>query len=63
MSGTTQQAAKIQEAIEMFGEEPVSLAMELVAMSDADGAYTMLEDMGQFEAAQAVEFLYFSEEE
>jgi len=30
-------------------------------MSDADGAYTMFEDMGQFECAEAVEFLYFDE--
>jgi len=61
MSGTNEQAAKIQEAVALFGEETVALAMELVAMSDADGAYTMLEDLGQFEAAEAVEFLYFGD--
>jgi hypothetical protein len=33
--------------------------MEVVAMSDADGAYTMFEDQGMFEFAEAVEFLYF----
>lgn len=52
---------KIQEAKAQFGEEAVNLATELVSMSDADGAYTMLEDLGQFEAAEAVEFLYFEE--
>ena len=57
----TEQAQRIQEAIDQFGEEAVTLAMELVAMSDADGAYTHLEDMGEFAAAEAVEFLYFGD--
>jgi len=53
----TQEA--INEAIEIFGEDVVCLAMEVVALSDPDGAYTMFEDTGQFECAEAVEFLYF----
>lgn len=53
----TQEA--INEAIEIFGEDVVYQAMEVVALSDPDGAYTMFEDMGQFEMAEAVEFLYF----
>jgi hypothetical protein len=52
---------KIQEAKTLFGEEAVTTAIELVAMSDPDGAYTHLEDMGEFEAAEAVEFIYFEE--
>ena len=53
----TQEA--IDEAKELFGEDVVFQAMEVVAMSDPDGAYTMFEDQGMFEFAEAVEFLYF----
>ena len=52
---------KIDAAIAQFGEDAVYQAMEVVAMSDADGAYTMFEDMGMFECAEVVEFLYFDE--
>lgn len=52
---------KIDAAIAQYGEDAVFQAMEVVAMSDADGAYTMFEDMGMFECAEAVEFLYFDE--
>ena len=55
----TQEA--IDEAIKIFGEDVVYQAMEVVAMSDPDGAYAMFEDMGQFEMAEAVEFLYFDQ--
>ena len=54
---------KIDAAIAQFGEDAVYLAMEVVAMSDADGAWSMFEDMGQFECAEAVEFLYFDQDE
>jgi len=50
---------KINEAIETFGPMAVELALALVAISDPDGAYTHLEDMGEYEAAEAVGFLYF----
>lgn len=51
----------VDEAIKIFGEAVVYQAMEVVAMSDPDGAYTMFEDVGQFEMAEAVEFLYFDQ--
>ena len=54
---------KIDAAIAQFGEDAVYQAMEVVAMSDADGAYTMFEDMGMFECAEVVEFLYFDPDE
>jgi hypothetical protein len=54
---------KIDAAIAEYGEDAVYQAMEVVAMSDADGAYTMFEDMGMFECAEAVEFLYFDPDE
>jgi len=50
----------IQEAREIFGKRAVSLAMEIVEISDADGAYSMLQDQGEEDAADAVEFLYFA---
>jgi hypothetical protein len=53
----TQEA--INEAKEIWGEDAVYQAMEVVAMSDADGAYSMFEDMGQLDLAEVVEFLYF----
>ena len=55
----TQEA--IDEAIKIWGQDAVYQAMEVVAMSDADGAHTMFEDVGQFEMAEAVEFLYFDQ--
>jgi len=53
----TQEA--INEAIKIWGADAVYQAMEVVAMSDPDGAYTMLEDIGLFDQAEVVEFLYF----
>jgi hypothetical protein len=52
---------KVDQAIEEFGPMAVELALTLVTVSDPDGAYTHLEDMGEYEAAQAVEFLYFQD--
>jgi len=52
---------KIDWARQEWGSEAVELAMELVQVSDPDGAYTLLEDFGKFDAAEVVEFLYFSE--
>jgi len=49
----------IDEAIAIWGQDAVYQAMEVVAMSDPDGAYTMLEDMGFLDQAEVVEFLYF----
>jgi hypothetical protein len=53
----TQEA--INEAIEIWGADAVYQAMEVVALSDPDGAYTMFEDLGIFDQAEVVEFLYF----
>lgn len=50
---------KIIEAIEIFGGNVVSEVRTLVDVSDPDGCYTMFEDMGMFEHAECVEFLYF----
>jgi hypothetical protein len=50
---------KIAEAREEFGDDAVFLAMEIASMSDPDGAYSHLQDMGQFEASEALAFMYF----
>lgn len=50
----------LEEAITLFGENTVYVVKEVVEMSDADGAYTMFEDLGQYEHAECVEFLYFN---
>jgi hypothetical protein len=53
----TQEA--IDQAKSRFGESAVYQAIELVALADPDSAYTMCEDTGQFDIAEAIEFLYF----
>jgi hypothetical protein len=52
---------RIQAAKTEFGENAVYMALEMVLMSDPDGAYTLLEEMGHFEASEAVAFLYFEQ--
>jgi hypothetical protein len=39
--------------------ESITLAKQIVEISDPDGAYTHLQDMGEEEAAEAVEAIYF----
>lgn len=39
--------------------ESITLAKQIVEVSDPDGAYTHLQDMGEEEAAEAVELIYF----
>lgn len=53
----TQEA--IDQAKKIYGEAAVLQAIELVALSDPDSAYTMCEDTGQVDIAEAIEFLYF----
>jgi hypothetical protein len=50
---------KTQEAIEEFGAGLVYEVIEIVSVSDADGAYTMFGDMGIFDHQACVEMLYF----
>jgi hypothetical protein len=50
---------KTQEVIEEFGVDLVYEVIEIVSMSDADGAYTMFGDMGMFDHQACVEMLYF----
>jgi len=51
--------ASRKEAIENYGSTIVSEVELMVDMSDADGMYSMYQDMGQDEHAECVEFMYF----
>ena len=42
-----------------FGSHVVDMVIELVEVEDADGAWSLFQDMGMFEHAECVEFLYF----
>ena len=50
---------KIAEAVEYFGQEAVTTALLAVEISDPDCAYTLLQDSGLTDAAEAVEHLFF----
>lgn len=51
--------AKVAEAIRIFGHDAVEMAILTKSYSDADAAYTTLQDSNEEDAAAAVEFLYF----
>jgi len=42
-----------------YSVESILMAKELVDISDPDGAYSLLDSMGQFEAAEAVSSIWF----
>ena len=50
----------IAEAISNYGDNVVSEVMQVVSMSDADGAYSLFEDMGYYDHSEVVELLYFN---
>ena len=49
----------IAKAVEWYGKEIVNEVIEVVAISDPDGAYTMYEDMGMGIHSECVETLFF----
>lgn len=54
---------RIKEAKEIFGEEIVQEVLEIVHLSDPDGAHSLFEDFEKFEHAECVEFMFFDEDE
>ena len=48
-----------KQAIEDFGAGVVNEVIQVVELADPDGAYSTFQDMGMFEHAECVEFLYF----
>lgn len=52
----------LQEAMREWGTDVVNEALQLVNVSDPDGAYTTFEDQGLYEHADCVGFLYFGDD-
>lgn len=52
-------AARMDEAVRVFGYEIVSEAITLVEFADADAAYIQFSDMGMYEHAEVIEIVYF----
>ena len=50
-----------QEAITLFGKTTVYEVIEIVEVSDTDGAWSLFSDQGMFEHAECVELLYFEQ--
>lgn len=50
----------LDDAIDCYGEEVVQSVIDMVEMSDPDGAYTTFEDFGWWEYAECLELLYFN---
>lgn len=50
----------LDEAIKDYGQHVVNEVIEVVSVSDADGAFTMFEDMGYYDHAEVVSLLYFN---
>ncbi len=55
------QDEKIQQAKEEFGPEIVSVVVEMVAMADPDGAYSIFEDNSMWDHAEIVSMIYFED--
>ena len=51
----------LEFAVNTFGREVVDFVINVVSLSDPDGAYTTFEDEGMFEHAECVELLFFGE--
>lgn len=47
------------ECVSLYGQDIVNEAIEIVHLSDPDGAYSMFEDMGQYDHQEVVEMLFF----
>lgn len=48
-----------EECVSLYGQDIVNEAIEIVHLSDPDGAYTMFKDMGQYDHQEVVEILFF----
>jgi len=55
------QEEKIQKAKEEFDPEIVSVVIEMVAMADPDGAYSIFEDNSMWDHAEIVSMIYFED--
>lgn len=53
--------ARIDEAVKIFGAGIVTTVIELVDVCDADGVYTNFEDMGMYEHAECLSYLFWED--
>ncbi len=53
---------KVQQAIDQFGNAIVLEVIEMVTLTDADGAFTSFEDAGMLEHAECLELMYFDQD-
>jgi hypothetical protein len=59
LNNQTMNKELIQDAIDCYGKNLVSEVISLVQMADADGCYSMFQDMDMPDHAEIVEMLYF----
>lgn len=59
MTYTVLNQDSLTEAIEMYGKELVTEVIEMVELTDPDGAYTQYEDYGMYIHAEIVDMLFF----
>jgi hypothetical protein len=50
----------LAEAISTYGQQLVDEVIEIVSVSDADGAFSMFEDLGYYDHAEVISLLYFN---
>ena len=50
---------KIEDAITCYGPHIVNNVLEIVNISDPDGAYTLFEDQGMWDHADCIEMIFF----
>jgi len=53
--------ARLHEAVKIFGTGVVVDVIELVKVADADGVYTTFEDMGMYEHAECLSYLFWED--
>lgn len=58
---TSEKIQKLKNA--GYSEDKIYLALMIAEISDPDAAYTHLEDMGELQAAEIVEILFFGSDE
>jgi hypothetical protein len=53
--------ARLHEAVKIFGQNIVIEVIELVKVCDTDGVYTTFEDMGMYEHAECLSYLFWED--
>ena len=53
--------ARLHEAVKIFGTGVVVDVIDLVSVADADGVYANFEDMGMYEHAECLSYLFWED--